>query len=278
VRGDLARAKSDIENLTGTAPIGFAFPFGEYGQNSKNFPGAATIMRKETGALYTLAFYQNWDGEYSNNYPEPGRDFYFVKRTTVTPAWNGEQLANILLKSEEKSLPYSDAFAFDAGWSPLWGVSEVKSGALDIRATEATNGASAALSGTSGWRDYAAVTRIQNFSGGTFSMLARYQSDEHYAGCIFLPDGIRVEQRSPGAANTQGPTMPLANPLAPGNVLGIQVSGNQITCLVNGAPRANAELRTVLTENGGIAFKIWGERKGAAVSATLDDLRVTAVP
>ncbi len=90
---DLLAAKQELEQTFGITVSAYAYPFGDYGQGTTNFPGVARVIAEVVESIYPLAFYQAWNEEVGN-VPDP--DAFMVKRIRVSPAWNGADLLNII--------------------------------------------------------------------------------------------------------------------------------------------------------------------------------------
>lgn len=97
INQDLLASKQDLEASFGIEITGYAYPFGDYGQDTVNFPGAARIIAEVVESIYPLAFYQVWDGDVGNG---PGLSAFMVKRISVKPAWRGSDLVGILSRGK----------------------------------------------------------------------------------------------------------------------------------------------------------------------------------
>ena len=89
---DLLTAKEELVAAFGDGVISYAYPFGDFGQDTENFPGARTVIEDVVSSIYPFAFYQVYSG-YAGNYP--GSDF-MIKRISVSPEWTGADLLNII--------------------------------------------------------------------------------------------------------------------------------------------------------------------------------------
>jgi hypothetical protein len=75
--------------------LGFAFPYGDYGYESRNVEGDTAIIRNITQELFPMNFYQPFGKETSANIPSHERIFY-IRRITVRPDWSADDLINHL--------------------------------------------------------------------------------------------------------------------------------------------------------------------------------------
>ena len=92
IYADLLIAKEELEAAFGDEVISYAYPFGDFGQDTENFPAAKFVIENVVSTIYPLAFYQVYSGDIGNY---PGSDF-MIKRVSVSPEWTGADLLNIL--------------------------------------------------------------------------------------------------------------------------------------------------------------------------------------
>lgn len=97
---DFIAAKQDVERAFGHSALAFAFPFGDYGWMTENFPGAEQVVLEAVADVYPLAFYQRWSDESSENSPNSAASFYFARRIKVDPAWDSAGLLAALEHAE----------------------------------------------------------------------------------------------------------------------------------------------------------------------------------
>jgi len=94
VSSDIAMAKRDIDKLFSISTIGFAVPYGDYGQGENNFREGKTIFLDAARKQLPLLFYQTWDNNDTKNYPL--LNAFMVKRLEVDPDWSGSDLLAIM--------------------------------------------------------------------------------------------------------------------------------------------------------------------------------------
>lgn len=92
VTGDLALAKRKLESELETKISSFAFPFGDFGYESKNLENASTTLAQATDRFYAMNFYQPFVGESTENRPNPEAASHLVGRIKVSPEWSGQDL------------------------------------------------------------------------------------------------------------------------------------------------------------------------------------------
>lgn len=93
IRQDMAVSKRDIEAAFDVEVTGYAYPFGDYGQETVNLPEAAHAIAEVIESIYPLAFYQVWNGDIGNH-PDPNG--VMIKRLSVKPEWTGMDMLSIL--------------------------------------------------------------------------------------------------------------------------------------------------------------------------------------
>ena len=121
---DFSESKRVIEEAIGREVLSFAFPFGDFGEGTVNFPKAKEIILETGRPIYPLMFHQQKSGDlYTFNYQNgPESEAGLVRRISVEANWSGEDLLKILGQGVPKNFPYSDNFSENRGWlSSGWG-------------------------------------------------------------------------------------------------------------------------------------------------------------
>jgi peptidoglycan/xylan/chitin deacetylase (PgdA/CDA1 family) len=263
ITNDLVTTKQELEKLVDTPIFAFAYPFGDYGIYSKNFPESTDIVLDATAEHYSLAFTQIWWGStFTHNYPEAlgihPKNLSTVVRLTVEPEWTGEDVVRILDQIAPKDLPYHDTFERDDGWLDNWGHTEVESGYLKVFAENST-GAVTFLDGTLLWKDYYARGKIVWKSGDSVAIGARFQDTENFVMChLVAPNILRIEERLLGERRILRELKTEIPKVEDEFEFGIQVKGNTVDCLINGTSLLNATIDESLSI-GGISWKAWDE-------------------
>jgi peptidoglycan/xylan/chitin deacetylase (PgdA/CDA1 family) len=256
VSADLIASKKDLENSLGIKVLGFAYPFGDYGNDTQNFPGSKDMLSNLVNSLFPLSFRQVNENEFPVNYP--GKDFRLVKRIDVNEDMSKDQLLSLLNYSREKSLPYSDSFSTDNGWLTAWGSSQLKNGLLLTQASATEDSSMTFLNGTFNWKNYIMDAKVRTLQGNSFALAARYSDGNNYVSCDFTSEGATLSQSIAGVetAISQSDQNIQIMP----NVdmeTGIGVSGNLVTCYIGGKAAVSGNISPSLS-HGGIAFKTWG--------------------
>ncbi len=259
IHTDLATAKQHIEQAFDIPVTGFAFPFGDYGQNISNNPEAqATIMRIALQS-YSLAFYQNWNrGNFTFNYPNPRA--FLIKRIPVRPEWSGDDLLARLQAASPKALPYGETPHVESGWESDWGTMTMESGGMRLRAASSTTGALATLDGTYTWDEYE-VEVSAAWDHGYMMLLFDVQSEQIARACVFSDAGtVQLQERTPVDIFVLREAK--APEVGPGtHTIGAVSIGTTVKCLFDGEEIINA---TLANASGGIGIESWDPAMGSA--------------
>jgi peptidoglycan/xylan/chitin deacetylase (PgdA/CDA1 family) len=261
---DLALSKRDLESRFGITVHGFAFPFGDYGQDSRNFKdGAEAVIRDVVRSVFPLAFYQPWDEAVVRNYP--GLDDFMVRRLEVDPAWTAADLLNTVQGGEDKDPDYSSRMERDDGWTRGWGDTQFTPGLLTLSAASDTTGATSYLDGTFLWKDFDLTFRARLVRGSSFSVLARVDRQKNFAYCSFGRNGVTYGERVNGE-EIAGPGWSGDLSLFAGLEIqaGISLQGNEIRCLWNNIPLVNTTVIRHTSAHGMIGLSVWGPEKGGS--------------
>jgi poly-beta-1,6-N-acetyl-D-glucosamine N-deacetylase len=88
---DLKKSKQEIETELNAKVIAFAFPYGDYGYDSRNVPGDTAIIKRIVSDIFPMNFYQPFGRESATNTPSTDKSFY-VKRISVRPDWTVDDI------------------------------------------------------------------------------------------------------------------------------------------------------------------------------------------
>src|SRR3989338_10005922 len=95
ISNDFLTAKNDLKSTLNIDAIAFAYPFGDFGQDSINYKKSLDVIDSEITKLYKLTFYQVWPGKgYIFNYQNNSN--YPIKRIEVGHDWTPANLLRIL--------------------------------------------------------------------------------------------------------------------------------------------------------------------------------------
>jgi peptidoglycan/xylan/chitin deacetylase (PgdA/CDA1 family) len=259
---DLLDSKTELESRFGIPVRAFAYPYGDYGQNSINNAGkAVAAIQKAASALFHLAFYQPWGEAVVRNYP--GMDDFMVRRLEVKPEWDSETLLNAVRGGEDKPRDYSTAMEHDDGWTEGWGSVKFTPGRLSLSASPDTTGATSYLDGTYLWSDFDLTLRARLLRGESFSILARVDAHKDFVYCSFGPNGISYGERI-DEQTIDGPGWYSDLSLLQGLEIqaGMSIRGNTVRCLLNGVWGVETEFLRHTASHGMIGVSVWGPEKG----------------
>jgi len=265
---ELGGSKRELEGF-GITVEAFAYPFGDYGNQTIDDDGATGTVDALVAENYRVAFRQVWpnDGEYELNYPDT--DPRHLKRVETPTDLTGAELVRFFDQAEDKSLPYADALTADNGWMQLWGAEKLgDAGGLELTATATSTGAATFLDGTKTWKNYSYTATFDRMKGAYVSLMARYVDGRNYLVCTYGEGRVKIEDV------VDGQPRKLAEDADPYDIpdrdaeLGIRVSGSTAQCLVGIIPVLTA---AVPDGSGGIGMRIWDPQLDDA------DIRLRAI-
>ena len=260
IRSDFLSAKNDIESELHVPVLGFAFPFGDFGQDSVNFPESKQIILNTIQQTYPMSFYQvRQDSGYTFNYPDPNA--FLMKRLEVTHDWNPKHLLNVLQSAKGKTLPFRDNFTSYQGWVKSWGQMAIVDKKLFLGSQSTTTGALVFLDGSYYWKDYRFDVVADFINGQTFSLISRFQDQKNYVSCVYTPEYVRLTLTLDGAqqliANEKNDT----GLLGMDKNIGMTVRGDNVNCLANQTSVVSAQVDHI-PAMGGVGVSSWDAEVG----------------
>lgn len=256
IRNEFLGAKEDIKKTLGVDAISFAFPFGDFGQGSINFPESENIILKDVSSIYGMAFYQIWEGKENRfNYSNEGA--FLIKRIAPNSSWSGADLVQSLEIGRDKDLPYQDNFGGDNGWEKGWGIFNIENQRLVLGKNTSTTGSMAVLDGAYLWKNYIFNAKMDWIKGENVSVLARYINDKNYIVCSFSDDKLRIEQYLGGKKRIVVEKKTLFEIPKRNVQLGIVANNDKVECLVNGNSVIYSYYLSPALSHGGIGIKTW---------------------
>lgn len=262
INTDLVDSKTAIEKYLDVKVVSFAFPFGDFGQDSVNFPESKSIILNSVKSVYPIAFYQiRGEADYSANYP--GRDFPLVKRIRVSPEWSPNYLKTLLAGTSEKGLPFQDTFSYYNGWIKMWGFGSIspKEKIMSLGSGASSTGSLVLLDGSYLWKNYKFKSNISLVKGQTFSLFARYMSENDYVSCVFTPEYVRIVHMVNGQKELVIDNRHELGAYSENNEVSITVNGKDVICSVGEQMLVRQDRIENLPEHGGIGFETWDPEK-----------------
>lgn len=262
VTDDVAGVKSDLQKLLDKPVTAFAYPFGDFGQESQNYPNATNALLNIMSQYYDVTFYQaQSDQGPIYNYPiavyGQHTNPILARRIEPKAGWNGQDLLAYLDKVSPKPLPFSDDFTSDNGWIASWGSIGLGQGMLNLRSTASSTGSSAVLQGSHGWNDYRMDVSANWNPSQSISLLGRFADEKNNVDCNFSVGGVRIRETINGK-ETEVIETKLPVPMTKNNsVLGISVVGNTVKCYLNGKAVSSARYTNPGSPTGGVAISVW---------------------
>lgn len=273
---ELAHSKEELEDALGIDVPSFAYPFGDYGQETSNNPGVSEREIAEiVSAEYKAAFRQVWPRTnlFTSNYQSNADPIQF-RRIEPGTNWTGEDLLAVLAAAEAKPLPYEDSLDDDLGWKHSWGGVSVTDGSLVLAATPITTGALGFLDGTGAWRDYAYSIRARLGASGYVSLLSRFHDESNYVACVFGDDQVRITRKADGFETTMDKRVRDTSLAGRDLAFSMAVDGGSVRCYEDGDLAAEAEYAVSSDGgSGGIGVQVWHETPGQA-ELRVDELSV----
>jgi hypothetical protein len=272
IQGDLLTAKNNLQNTFGVSVTGFAFPFGDYGQNITNDPQAQATVLDATKQNYSLAFYQNWNkGNFTFNYPNP--DTLLVKRIPVKPTWDGNDLLETLNASAPKDLPYKGVPSEKEGWQSDWGIMGLGADGMSLAAATSTTGSLSVLDGTYTWANYEVEVPVE-WTSGFVMVLFNLQSGQLGRACVFGADGnVQLQERTKDDILILRETK-AKNVSGGSHTIGAVSAGSTTACVFDGEYVIDA---TLPPASGGVGLEAWSPEVGTA-QALFKNVQAASVP
>lgn len=257
ILAEFLESKKTIEKKLGTPVIAFSYPFGDYGQQTKNFPSSSAFIARNISSAYTMAFKQVWRGE-GDTWNYPGNFMYLLKRIEPSPYWSGQELLAYIEGGRTKNIPYMDAFEKNNGWRSMWGELVFNDGKNMILRTTSTNSSAALfLDGTSEWRARNFFADIYTHKGESFTLLTRFQDDNNFIACIYTDKAIRLEETIDGKRAVRAEKMIKNKLIGTTRNVGIKLEGTKGSCFLDNKNLVTGQLSTSHLDRGGIGFKAW---------------------
>lgn len=202
IRTDLESSKNELESKFGLEISGFAFPFGDFGLNTVNYPESEAIIREISGEVYELTFHQaSYKDTEVFNYP--GRSGV-IRRIKGDSSLDGKAFVSLLETLSPKKLPYSSGFEKAENLKKNWGDIELKDSGLILRPAKDSTSAFYTITGSSLWRDYSATLKVEHFFGQSLSLIGYYKNEDDFFSCTYSPNHIKIQRKNAGVLELLG--------------------------------------------------------------------------
>lgn len=281
INDDISKVKNKLEQELGRPILGFAVPFGDFGQYTTNYPDGEEIFINSLASHYKLVFHQHFFGErFNSNYStEDGRNqnFFLVERTDVDPDWSGSDLVSEITRIEPKSLPYTDDFSSNKGWILSWGDVQINPSGMTIKAKTFQSGGAVILDGSRAWKNYDLRANVEVPKRNSVYIWFRFKNDFNNAACNFGNGFIHIEHTTNGQHRVlkgiRDPSITI-----PGQRFeaGVRVKERNVECLINNTVVLSSPFLDMNLTQGGIGFKTWDTEIGESI-LTVKNINVTPI-
>lgn len=256
---ELVGSKNELEDDFGITVNVLSYPFSDYGEETVNNPFAVNIISSIMKENYSIAFQQvNLKDGYSREFlsNSPYSDSYHLMRLEVPTNWNGSDLVGFLNKNDDKSLPFTDDFLNDTGWSYTWGNFYISSTSLKITSLPDTTGGFVFLGGTKNWQNYMYRVGVSKSKGSHISLVARYNDQDNYLSCIFGDGYVKIEKKINGQREVISSIKNYIKIPESDTEYGIMVDNNLIKCY-EGNKAVSYAFSSDIPKSGGVGLQIW---------------------
>ncbi len=261
VSEDINIAKGLVEAQGEKARV-FAFPFGDFGQDTKNNPNASHYLSTFFDSMFEYGLVQERGGtDFTHNLPQTSKKY--LTRIGVGSNWSPEELVDNLEMGQIKRLPYREKIDKKSGWRASVGTLSVDNNQLFLSSGSNTT-VRAILDGSQAWKDYAFEIDADWQLGSNLMLIARYSNPENNVFCNFGSKYTRVEQIVSGKRQILLEKKHITN-IPNKNKYVISVFGNTISCAVNGEVLAQSQFDASMLGTGGIGIMMWDVVPGNAL-------------
>lgn len=273
VQDDLTVARDGIRRLTGKPVIAFAYPWGDYGQQSGD-PVVREKLPSIAQSLYPVTFSQaRFTLDETYNYPSDNGTT--LRRISVSYDMSAGDLMRRLERGEPKSLPFADTGSLrSTGWALTDGRFETTSAGRSVVSDPRVFGgrAEAFLDGSRAWRDYDVATRLSLNDADTRSIIVRRASPNDYVAATFTAHYVSIEEVIGGQQRTLAEAD--VNLVKGEHAVDVAASGPSVALRVDGVTLARTANVAGSLSRGGIALRIDPARPDS-VRLALPGLTVT---
>lgn len=255
VKDDLFGSKNDLEKKLGIKVLAFAYPFGDYGQATTNFPDSKKILASIADLLYPVKFTQTGSSEFPTNYA--GQQSLLARRISISSGESSNELLTMLDGIQDKPVKFIDDFSSNKGWLAGWGLIDVENNSITIGSTETEDSALTFLGGSYLWGNYYLQANVSVKDGNAFALGGRFKDGNNYIACGYYDNRIVLSQKVNGQEKPEIESLQQTN-ISSGkeNQVGIYLNGENVSCFFNGTMAVSGQIDKNL-QHGGVSFNIW---------------------
>lgn len=257
VNFDLVKGKELLGSYLNNNIMGFALPFGDFGQRETNYYGSDRILINLAEKYYKMLFYQfkpARNKDFRANYNNEKKDFYLVMRISADDIETPQELMKIMEAAQSLDLPYNEKFDNEKRWIAVWGNSLVGNDDVALRNDVGNSGAMAYLDGSYLWQNYNYAIRIKELGAKKVMLVGRFQDSENYAACRYENGSvsiINVRDKIKKVIYEEKYPYELKN----GVTLSMEVSGDKAVCLIEGKKVVEGPILHI-PANGGVGMRV----------------------
>jgi len=278
IKTDLVKAKTELENDFDIKVLTYSFPFGDYGNKSKNYEIKKNAIEIST-RVYPIAFIQhsnsNEEGYFRVNYRSLENTLF--KRFKVNPYFSGEELLDVLESLEPVEKTYQEDFLNSSNWLLAWGDLSVGNKQLKLRSISSTNSGALFFDKNYDWKNYSFSSK-QIVNGSDFSLIARSIDGGNYVSCRFQQDRISIEVNEDGVIYEKVTTNPdFSFDLSVEQNVELRIMDQQIECLVDNEIIVFYDKINDKLSHGSVGYKVWNDNGPAELIVTEMKLQKTSL-
>ena len=257
IENDLKLSRNYLEKEFDNKIIGFALPFGDFGQRETNYPESEKILINATREFFNLVFYQfkpAVNKDFRGNYNNEKNDFYLIMRISADSIKSTRRLLEEIDSAKSINLPYEEKFNNRKKWVNLWGNVEFLNNKLIITNPPLTPGAMSYLDGSFMLKDYMYSVILEETTAKKAILLARFADSRNYIGCKYENNNVGIiNQKNGYKTDIREARVELYNLK---NVkLKICVKNNLVSCSLNDKEILSATILD-MPKNGGVGFRV----------------------
>lgn len=277
IYNDLSVAKKELENSLDIPITAYAFPFGDFGMNTVNFPGSEVIIKEVSKSIYKNSFYQTsyLDSDIFNYQDNDG----FVKRIKGDSSYSGKELVSIFESNSPKTIPY-EVELNESTVKVLkknWGLLEAERNGVSISAGDKATSAFSTLAGSSLWKNYSFETKIDSRKGHALQIFGYYLSEENYYSCTLTPGYLRLQKKRDGVLETLKEFKLEKNFVEDIDMNFGMDSSRIFACGINGMNYSSGVKIDEESSTGQIGYRVWDTAENTA-SAKIVRVKVSQNP